>query len=247
MRPSLPRIKALITQMVAAYLVISKRGGNLGSCASPSGRRRDIGLGGYPSVSLAQAREKAVEHRAAIAEGRDPVAEKRAPSMPTFRDAPTPSIRLIGPGGVIPDTRQADSDPGAPCHAEVTTLDKIERGDVLRVLTPIWSTRPETARRVRQRMRAVFRGHGPRLRGVQPSGGSYRRRSAIHAEGEGSLQRYCPIKKLGQLWRLEASVDGYEAVLPLPGPDRDARVKPGGRPGTRLTCWAVNGGFRRSG
>ena len=51
------------------------------------GRRRDIGLGGYPSVSLARAREKAADNRAAIAEGRDPVAEKHAPSMPTFREA----------------------------------------------------------------------------------------------------------------------------------------------------------------
>ena len=33
------------------------------------GRRRDIGLGGFPSVSLAGAREKAAEHRAAVAEG----------------------------------------------------------------------------------------------------------------------------------------------------------------------------------
>ena len=38
-----------------------------------------------------------------------------------------------------------------------TPLDRIYRGDVLRVLTPIWTTRPETARRVRQRMRTVFR------------------------------------------------------------------------------------------
>ena len=37
-----------------------------------------------------------------------------------------------------------------------TALDRIDRSDVLRVLTPIWTTRPETARRVRQRMRTVF-------------------------------------------------------------------------------------------
>ncbi len=38
-----------------------------------------------------------------------------------------------------------------------TPLDRIDRGDVLQILTPIWTTRPETARRVRQRMRTVFR------------------------------------------------------------------------------------------
>ena len=38
-----------------------------------------------------------------------------------------------------------------------TPLERIRRGDVLRVLTPIWTSRPETARRVRQRMRTIFR------------------------------------------------------------------------------------------
>ena len=37
-----------------------------------------------------------------------------------------------------------------------TPLDRIDRGAVLQVLTPLWTTRPETARRVRQRMRTVF-------------------------------------------------------------------------------------------
>ena len=36
-------------------------------------------------------------------------------------------------------------------------IDTISRADVLTVLTPIWSTRPETARRVRQRMRTIFK------------------------------------------------------------------------------------------
>ena len=49
--------------------------------------RRDIGLGGFPTVSLAKAREKAAEHRAIVAEGRDPLAEKRVPTTPTFREA----------------------------------------------------------------------------------------------------------------------------------------------------------------
>ena len=40
-------------------------------------KRRDIGLGSYPSVGLAQARVLAAENRAAVAEGRDPLAEKR--------------------------------------------------------------------------------------------------------------------------------------------------------------------------
>ena len=49
------------------------------------GRRRDIGLGGFPSVSLAQAREKAADYRVAVAGGRDPLADKRRPAMPVLQ------------------------------------------------------------------------------------------------------------------------------------------------------------------
>jgi hypothetical protein len=42
------------------------------------GKRRDMGLGAYPDVSLAKAREKAAAHRARRREGADPIAAKRA-------------------------------------------------------------------------------------------------------------------------------------------------------------------------
>ena len=51
------------------------------------GLRKDIGLGGSPAVILAQARERAAGIRAAVAQGRDPLAEKCRPIMPTFREA----------------------------------------------------------------------------------------------------------------------------------------------------------------
>ena len=70
------------------------------------GRRRDIGLGPYPTVSLARARAIAHDNRTAVAEGRDPVAEKRearetarrpAPSIPTFAEAAARVIELRRP------------------------------------------------------------------------------------------------------------------------------------------------------
>ena len=124
------------------------------------GRRRDIGLGGYPSVSLARSREKAAGNRAAIAEGRDPVAEKHAPSMPTFREATHAVHEENKPRWRNPrhasgwiQTLERHAMPALGNKP----LDRIDRGDVLQVLTPIWTTRPETARRVRQRMRTVFK------------------------------------------------------------------------------------------
>ena len=124
------------------------------------GRRRDIGLGGFPSVSLARAREKAADNRAAVAEGRDPLAEKHAPAMPTFREAACAVHEANKPrwrnARHIASWMQTLERHAMPTLSN-TPLDRVDRGDVLRVLTPIWTTRPETARRVRQRMRTVFR------------------------------------------------------------------------------------------
>ena len=124
------------------------------------GRRRDIGLGAFPSVSLAKARVKAGDHRAAVADGRDPLAEKRAPAMPTFREAAC-AVHEANKSRWrnakhISSWIQTLERHAMPTLAN-TPLDRIGRGDVLRVLTPIWTTRPETARRVRQRMRTIFR------------------------------------------------------------------------------------------
>ena len=124
------------------------------------GRRRDIGLGAFPSVSLAKARVKAGDHRAAVADGRDPLADKRAPAIPTFREAACAVHEANKPRWRNPK-HVAGWMQSLERHAMPTLvntpLDRIDRGDVLRVLTPIWTARPETARRVRQRMRTVFR------------------------------------------------------------------------------------------
>ena len=124
------------------------------------GCRRDIGLGGFPSVSLARAREQAADDRAAVAEGRDPLAEKHAPAMPTFREASCAVHEANKPrwrnARHIASWMQTLERHALPMLGN-TPLDRIDRGDVLRVLNPIWTTRPETARRVRQRMRTLFR------------------------------------------------------------------------------------------
>ena len=124
------------------------------------GRRRDIGLGGYPSVSLALAREKAAENRAAVAEGRDPVADRRSPTIPTFKEAARAAHEANKPrwrnAKHIASWMQTLERHAIPKLGNLP-LDRIDRGEVLRVLTPIWTSRPETARRVRQRMKTVFR------------------------------------------------------------------------------------------
>ena len=125
-----------------------------------AGRRRDIGLGGFPSVSLAKARQKAYENRAIVAEGRDPLAEKHASPMPAFREAAhvvheANKPRWRNPSHIAGWIQTLERH-AVPKLGRMP-LDEIDQRDVLEVLTPIWTTRPETARRVRQRMRTIFR------------------------------------------------------------------------------------------
>lgn len=124
------------------------------------GRRRDIGLGGYPTVTLARARERAAENRIAIAYGRDPVAEKRRPIVPTFEDAAYEVHAMSLPrwrsGKNALQWLSSVERHAFPLFGH-KRIDDIDRGDVLRVLTPIWTAKPEQARRVRRRLKAIFK------------------------------------------------------------------------------------------
>ena len=128
--------------------------------ATIDGRRRDIGLGGHPTVTLAKARQLAEAHRLAVAEGRDPLAEKRRAKMPTFREAAETVHAANLPrwrNGKHTDQWFSTLRTYAFPVIGNLRLDRITRRDVLAILTPIWAAKPETARRVRQRIRTVLK------------------------------------------------------------------------------------------
>ena len=142
------------------------------------GRRRDIGLGPYPAVSLATARAIAHDNRTAVAQGRDPVAEKRearkaarrpAPSIPTFAEAAARVIELRRPTwSNAKHSAQWESTLVTYAHPVIghKAVDSITPADAMDVLSPIWTSKPETASRVRQRMETVMDWavtHGYRL------------------------------------------------------------------------------------
>ena len=124
------------------------------------GKRRELGLGGYPLVTLAMAREAALANRRAVHAGGDPLAEKRTRrGVPTFAEVAREVFELRRGGW-----RNAK-------HAGqwITTLeqfvflrigargvDEITTEDVISVLGPIWHDKPTTAKRVRQRIGAVL-------------------------------------------------------------------------------------------
>ena len=124
------------------------------------GHRREIGLGGWPAVGLADARRKAHEHRAAAADGRDPLADKRREDVPTFREAARIVWEANRPRWRNERTATlwwASLENHAFAAIGDMAVDRITQSDVLGCVEPIWTTRTETARKVRQRIRTVLR------------------------------------------------------------------------------------------
>ena len=158
------------------YLNVSKNGAKSWiQRITINGKRHDIGLGGFPVVSLAKARERAFCNRVAVADGRDPLQERRRAKVPSFRQATMATYEANKPrwrnGKHTVSWLQTLERHAYPVLADVP-VDRITREDVLRALTPIWGTRQETARRVRQRIRTVLawaQAHGY-IAGDNPAG-----------------------------------------------------------------------------
>lgn len=125
------------------------------------GRRRDIGLGNASNVPLAEARDTASHMRKIARAGGDPLAERRQASAtkPTFAEAARTVFEARKATWKNPKHRaQWISTLETYAFPEIgdRRIDHIETADVLRVLSVIWLTKPETARRVRQRIGAVM-------------------------------------------------------------------------------------------
>ena len=143
------------------YLVIRRNGTRAWVLRAVVGRRRrDIGLGGYPATGLKDARMKTQEMLGAIADGRDPTSSSRRSAKPTFAESTREVLEMNRPRWRSDDHARVWLQ-SLERHAMPTIgnmpIDRIERSDVLEVLKPIWTKIPETARRVRQRMRTIFR------------------------------------------------------------------------------------------
>lgn len=128
------------------------------------GRRRDVGLGSGSKISLSEARERAVETRKQFRSGIDPVAAKKASraaiaAVPTFREA-----ALTAHGEQKAGWRNKKHSAqwlsslesyAFPAIGDVR-VDKVDGPMIRDLLLPIWLAKPETARRVKQRVGAVL-------------------------------------------------------------------------------------------
>ena len=124
------------------------------------GQRRDLGLGGFPLVSLKEAREEAFANRKLARAAGDPLAEKRrATGMLTFAAAAERVWNDKNPGWRHPQHAQdwmSSLTRYVLPHIGKMPVCDVTSADVLDTLRRIWHVRPATARRVRQRIGAVM-------------------------------------------------------------------------------------------
>ena len=131
-----------------------------------AGKRREMGLGSYPLTSLAEARDKADAARKAVVKGQDPIAQRKVemmeespPAMPTFTQVAARYIRAHRHGwSNRKHARQwcATLKTYARPTLGKQAINTISTEEVLKVLTPIWRKKTETAKRVQGRMENIF-------------------------------------------------------------------------------------------
>jgi len=149
------------------YLIVDPTGGRRWCFLFRwEGKLKEMGLGGLkarggkPAVSLSKARDKAALARAIVGEGRNPIVEglPEDKPVPTFGEAADSFVAGLGPQWrnakhcdqwAMTLTRYA-----APIRA--MKVDAVDTAAVLRVLTPLWQSKTETASRLRGRIERVL-------------------------------------------------------------------------------------------
>ena len=126
-----------------------------------NGKRREMGLGSFPDVGLADARSKATEYRKQLKNGLDPIEARQTKpgKTPTFTTCAARYIRAHRRAWKNAKharqwvrTLKAYARPGIGKKK----VDAITTEDILQILSPIWTTKTETAKRVQSRIENIL-------------------------------------------------------------------------------------------
>ena len=125
------------------------------------GKRREMGLGSFPDVGLAAAREKATSHRKQAKDGVDPIEARQTEpeKTPTFTTCAALYIRAHRRGWKnAKHARQWVRTLKTYARPEIgkKKVDAITTENILKILSPIWTTKTETAKRVQGRIENIL-------------------------------------------------------------------------------------------
>lgn len=151
-----------------AWVLCAAMGTRINNAGKIVPRRLNMGLGPYPEVSLAEARDRARELRKQIRSGIDPLQEKQARKalqeaqarkQKTFRECAEAVLEIKGNElknkKHIAQWRSTLETYAYPVIGQ-KRVSKITKADLLAILEPIWLTKNETASRVRGRIETVI-------------------------------------------------------------------------------------------
>lgn len=132
------------------------------------GRERRTGLGSYPDVSLAEARDKAIAFRKQVRDGLDPIKAKRE-AVAEAKAEQAKSVTFAWCAAQYIESHRAGWKNAKHAEQWVSTLAMyahpvigelsvglIDTEHVVRVLEPIWHSKPETASRLRGRIESIL-------------------------------------------------------------------------------------------
>lgn len=131
-----------------------------------SGKEREMGLGGYPKVKLSDARRLSQEAREMVANGLDPILERKLKKAKAEVTAEANSfwsfaehqIKQWAPGWKNAKHAQQWENT-IKQHAKAILdlpIDRIETGHIAAILQPLWVAKHETGRRLRGRLEALL-------------------------------------------------------------------------------------------
>lgn len=141
------------------YLAVDAYGKRWVLLFSANGKRREMGLGKFPDVSLAAARGKAEAARDAVRDGTDPINARKAPkSTETFATFAAALITDLSPGWSGAKTEDGWTRSLLTHAAGLAdkALDDITTEDVLETVKPYWTAKPESGQKLRARLEVVL-------------------------------------------------------------------------------------------
>ena len=166
------------------------------------GRRTNLGLGSFPLIGLAEARQRAFQNRRLVEQGVDP----RGGGIPIFAEAVERVVDIRRPGWKQGSKSEQIWRSTLEAYAYPVLgrkrVDRVTSNDVMTVFLPIWHSKPPTARLLKQRISTVMRwsiaaGHrlddpaGDALSAALPSnsGTSKHHRALPHSEVAAALAK----------------------------------------------------------
>ena len=120
------------------------------------GKRRELGIGSYPDMTLAEARDKALSNRRTAKGGQDPAAARNVPSFADALEAVIVLNRPTWKGDASEAQWRQELGKYVLPTLGAAKVDAIGTADVLAVILPHWNTTTATMQRVRGRLKVVF-------------------------------------------------------------------------------------------